>query len=244
VVSCYDYINDQFFFSSASGHPYAFNPSTLVSTYLLNSYSIWFNGGQLLKFLSVINGVYNSAEASVVYDTITFQTIMSTSDLLVRFGGIEFNNKNGFFYRSGDGSLQVYDKNLFTIAAVTNSGFSRGPVCLVPDLNYIFGGAYNSNTIGVANTSTNTNIGTLSKSSLATNEAGTRTIVFGNYSSRVFAQASNGAGAVTGVDRIHVLNPALALASMNEGYITVGNMYSTANQQKRHPQMCFNQILQ
>lgn len=62
----------------------------------------------------------------------------------------------------------------------------------------------------------------------ATNDDGTEDIIYNPYNGFIYVQGKAFGGNATGVNKIHYYNPTLALASMYQGSITVGEMGNVA----------------
>jgi hypothetical protein len=101
-----------------------------------------------------------------------------------------------------------------------------------------------ANSVGVVNINGATMIsqGSVLKGSPATNETGTRSLLYSSYSQRVYAQATSGLNQVTGVNRVHIFNPAKLISDMYAGYCDAGNMDASDQNVYGLSQMCFNQL--
>lgn len=237
--SCaYDFINDQIFISSTSGHPYVLNPATNTFTYFASK-GTWFY--TYVRYVYALTSIVGSGGATLTLtDTQKLTLTAGRASFVASYWGLEYNYKTGYFFSSNNGGCQVWKKDLSDFASIVNAAFGQVPLIYIPTLDLVIG-ANDTNNIGVINAANNTSTGTLAKGSPAANETTTRGLIYGKYSSRVYAQAGNTASATTGVNRIHVLNPGNVLGSMYLGYITVGNLYAGGT--RVNPQMCFNENL-
>jgi hypothetical protein len=216
---CYDYVND-FIYLGVQNGTYKFNPNTFANTRLDTLVGIGAPRHDQMRYIHALKQVYlgdiQSSQLmwSTVTDTPTYSFV--AQDL----GQMIYNHKNGRLYHVGNGIVRVRNANPIKLAAAVACAANRGDAVFVPSLDKLFVCNAFGNTLGVVNTSTNTNITTITKTSPAANELGNRSIVYSPVSDRVYVQASQASGAVTGVDRVHIINPN---TNAYQSFIVVGN---------------------
>jgi YVTN family beta-propeller protein len=237
----YDYINDIIYTGCANNAIFKLVPDTLALTNLGTYIGITPARSHHMYFISSLKAIYFG-------DDVQGQFILSTDIGLPIYGfaqgfisQMRYNLLNGKLYQVGNEQVIVRSVNpVKQVASINNTAIRRGSLTLIPSVNKGYTGSYLGNEIGVFNTSSDTNIGTLSKSSLAANEFGTRMVLYSSYSDRVYAQAMNNSNQTTGVDRIHIFNPN---TDTHQGYIVVGNMAAANSQLAWVHQMFLNQII-
>ncbi len=237
-------LNDDLFYAG----PFTINPTGLITTALVNNYSqtdlvlqqfgrnyMYRQGNKIIggerdqyvyspNLKASLGGLYNGGSASYgefVYDPFTDRIIGSYGTQITV---ILPTNYNWRYKIDCIGSLG-------TGIAVTPSG-------------KVITGCINNNNIIVASITPTggTYTGFYTKGNLGTKETLTRSLIYSNFADRVIIQASTDAADTTGVDKLHICNPNLALGSMDVGFITVGNMDNNQAGTFAHNQICLNQL--
>lgn len=209
-----------------------FNPKTQTTSTLTNKYasSYGLDSSYPFKIIPELNHLIVGDRGKLAFDMYSKKMIGGIQTNAVQNGEFVYHrNTNQLYFCgvSGSGGFKVYDINYLLKVQINNTNINISGLAVGGKTSLRCVGGHNgANTIGAFDVASMTSLGGFTKSNLDTNETLTKSILYSNYSDRMFIQASANGGATTGVARIHVIDPNLAIGSMYQGYINVGNMSS------------------
>lgn len=238
----YDYVNDIIYLASGSNTLHKFTPATLLGSSIasINGYvPAW---GSAMSYLVALKAIYigDPQSGQIIVSTETDLPIYGFGATLLQ-GQMQYNHKNGKIYHVGGGQVIVRQANpIKQLASISNTHANRSGMALVPALNKAIAASAFTNSVAIINTATDTNIASVAKTTPATNEAGSRTVLYSPFSDRVYVQGLANAGQVTGVDRVHIFNPN---TNAYQGYVTVGNMDALNSHNYWGHQMFLNTLI-
>lgn len=225
----YDRFNDKFYLAGRTFDPVALTVSSHVNKYGLTLNLSQFGRSYMMtEKTMLLNGLRDKS----VIDILTDLYVNSIPNQGTSQGEIAYDSVERLFINTVGGGISVFDFDLILKALITGDAtVGQAGICVAYPQRKVFQGAQSNNKIQIFSLTTLASLGGFTKANLGTNEAVTRGLVYSPYSDRVFAQASTAAvGTLTGVNRVHVLDPNEAVvANTEKGYITVGNMGHSQN---------------